>query len=552
MADEIIDLAKLDEEPYLVADRNTILLPTDGRFDRLIPDNTPVMEIKGHAYYAVPNSPEFSAMLYQHGYPMPSPIYYSDYDWSGVKIFAAQAQMAGLLSARRRAFNLSALGTGKTIGSLLAVDYLIAEGRVRKALIAAPLSVLWTVWDDEIKHHFPKLRSVIVHGTHAQRRKLLCSPHWNVAIINHDGIKVVLPDLLTQNFEMIVIDEVAMYRDHTTEKWAAMQKVVNRATFAAGLTGSPTPNYPSDAYGIARLLVPERCPRSFHAFRISVELKVNDFRWVPRNNAAEIVSRILQPAVRFKRSDVSELRDMKGVKVQSRRVLLSDMQQEALAALKKEAIARFPEGIVKAVNAAVLVNKVLQICGGAVYTTSKTDRQIINLDPKQRIDTVRELIRSADSKVIVVSPYLHHIDMLVDELCGEFKIARLVGDIDPRARAELVRRFRDKTNPLHVIAAHPKPLAHGLNLTSANTIIWYTPIHSRELYEQVNGRITRLGQDLEQFIMHLTSGKDENYVYDVLEGRGRMLGAVLSMFELRMKGDITDEYYEDTPFDLGI
>ena len=532
------DTARTDEtrirlgaivEPFLVEQLNMILLPTDCGFDNLLPNDAKLVTLRGFAFHAVPNTPLYNSLLYSAGYNVSSPIYFDEeYDWSDVQVYDAQVVMAGLLVARRRCFNLSAVGTGKTIGTLAAVDWLIERGHINKVLIAAPLSILWTVWEKEIYDHFPRLRPIVLHGPRSKRLLLLGSKSWNVAIINHDGLKVIQQELLDQPFGMLVIDEAASFRYHTTNKWRVMNSFVEQTMFVAALTGSPTPNAPSDAYGLARLITPQRCGRSFMNFKMQVEKEING-RWIPRKNAPKVVAELLQPAVRFKRSDIIEL---KGHYFQRQKVDMSPEQIDAIKRLKKDALIKYPEGVVTAVNAAVLVNKLLQICCGAVYTT---ERDVIDLKPKQRIETVKTIIDSAEGKVIVLVPYIHATQLLYRELSRNYDTCFVTGAVSGKERTTIFARFQDRLNPLRVMVAHPKVLAHGVNLTAANVIVWFSPIYSREIYHQANGRITRLGQDREQFIIHLFAGKEEDVAYRVLDNKGKMEEMIFQMFELVMQ-----------------
>ncbi len=517
--------------PYLVEDRNTVLIPNSGDYDHLLPPTARQVNIKGYIFYAVPNTPEFNSLLYAAGVPVPSPIFFSDYDWAGIKIYSAQAQMAALLTSRRRCYNLSALGAGKTIGSLLAIDWFIKGGEIKRALIAAPLSILWTVWEAEVENHFYRLVPAVLHGTKAQRLKILHANYWNVGIINHDGIGTILDELIEMDIGCIVIDEAASYRDARTRRWGYMHELVKRASYVAALTGSPTPNYPSDSYGLGRLVTPHRMPKTFRAYRQKLELEVVPNRWIPRKGAAQMVAAHLQPAVRFLRSDITEIADAKFV---SHRVALSPVQQQSLDELKKEATLRFPEGTVNAINAATLLGKLLQISAGAVYTQ---DKKVVYLEPQHRIDTCKTLVEASEGKVIVLTPFIHTTHIVADELGkAGVKSALVVGDVAPYERTKIFKAFQDQRDPLRVIVAHPRIVAHGLNLTQANTIIWWAPIFSREIYEQANGRIIRMGQKLVPYIVHLCGSKEEEAAYRLIEGKGTMQQAVLDAFQLRMEG----------------
>jgi hypothetical protein len=54
-------------------------------------------------------------------------------------------------------FVLNELGTGKTRAVLYAFDWLKSQRQVSKLLVACPLSIMDTVWQNEIRLYFPHL-----------------------------------------------------------------------------------------------------------------------------------------------------------------------------------------------------------------------------------------------------------------------------------------------------------------------------------------------------------------------------------------------------------
>lgn len=73
-------------------------------------------------------------------------------------------------------------------------------------------------------------------------------------------------------------------------------------------------------------------------------------------------------------------------------------------------------------------------------------------------------------------------------------------------------------------------LAHA-DLAAADTIIWYLPVTSLEIYEQANARIRRIGQKHKQQIIHLVASPVEKRVYTLLRGRQRLQDKFLGLFE---------------------
>ena len=55
-------------------------------------------------------------------------------------------------------------------------------------------------------------------------------------------------------------------------------------------------------------------------------------------------------------------------------------------------------------------------------------------------------------------------------------------------------------------------MAHGLTLTSADTVIWFQPITSLEIFEQANARITRIGQTRKQQVFMLQGTEAERRI----------------------------------------
>jgi SNF2 family DNA or RNA helicase len=180
-----------------------------------------------------------------------------------------------MLTMNRRAYVLSEMGTGKTRSALYAIDFLIREQQIQRAIIVAPLSTLTTVWYREVFRYFNHMSVGVLHGSRERRKEVLAQDH-HIYVINHDGIKTVLPDLLLRNdISCVVVDELAAFRNARTDRWKALSALVGHRKFAWGLTGSPTPNEPSDAWGQAKLLTPERAPKFFKNFKEATMVQVS-------------------------------------------------------------------------------------------------------------------------------------------------------------------------------------------------------------------------------------------------------------------------------------
>jgi SNF2 family DNA or RNA helicase len=479
--------------------------------------------VKGQSLMAVPHTVETARLLYNLGVHVPSPIEHY-YDWAGSQPFDSQRKTAAMLSIHRRAYVLSEMGVGKTRATLFAIDYLMRELKIDKVLITAPLSTLVGVWENEIFEVFPHLQAVVLHGSREKRLKLLKTPA-DIYIINHDGVKVIQQELMRRpDINCVVVDELATYRNSKSGRWKTLQPLVKSAKYAWGLTGSPTPNEPTDAYGQVKLLTPENVSFSFKGFQQQTMRQITTFRWLPRPEANDIVQSVMQPSVRYTRD---ECFDLPPVTYSNRTVEMDPRAAQAYKKMMSELAVQVQAEEIKAANEGVKLSKLLQLSSGFVYDADGKAHYVGGVN---RIRTVFEIIEQTDDKVIVFASFRFQVELLARALSKRYEVAAIHGGTPKSVRDAAFTGFQKSTSP-RVIVAHPATMAHGLTLTAASTIIWFSPVTSLEIYEQANARITRPGQTQHAHIIHIMSAPIENRVYQRLRTKSKMQGALLELFK---------------------
>jgi SNF2 family DNA or RNA helicase len=263
-------------------------------------------------------------------------------------------------------------------------------------------------------------------------------------------------------------------------------------------------------YEQAKVITPHTVPKFFGRFREQLMVKITNFKWVPKNDANETAVRALVPNVRFTLDDVTELPPFIS---RQEEVGLGPKQGAIYKEIKDAAYAMVQEGAITAANAGAVMSKLLQISLGWVYTGSG---EIAKLDGDARIAAMLNTITSAQNKVIVFVPFKHALGGVVDALTSAgITVERVDGDTPAAERNKTFHRFQNEAEP-RVLAAHPQCVAHGITLTAADTIIWYGPITSSEIYEQANARIRRVGQKHKQLFLHFWSTPVERRVYNLL------------------------------------
>ena len=440
----------------------------------------------------------------------PSPIL-RDYTWTGkFTPFEHQKETASFLSIRRRAFCFNEQGTGKTASIIWAADYLMQLGLVKRVLVLCPLSIMKSAWQRDM-FTFAMHRSCgVAHGTPAQRKKVIDSG-VEFVVVNFDGLNVVKDDIAAGGFDLIVVDEANAYKNAQTNRWKVLNKLLKAIDPRLWmLTGTPAAQSPVDAYGLAKLVNPDGCPKFFTEFRSIVLTKVTQFQWVPKTTSPAYVHNILQPAIRFEKKDCL---DLPPVTHTERDAPLTPQQAKYYKILKDEMLLEAAGEEVSAVNAATKLNKLLQISGGAVYTDTG---EVLHFDVSNRITTVLEAIEETSNKVLVFVPFTHTIELLRERLEKEkISCAVINGKVPVNKRSEIVHQFQTATDP-HVLLIQPQAASHGLTLTAADTIIWYAPVTSVETYLQANARIDRPGQKNAMTIVHIKGSPVEDRLYTML------------------------------------
>jgi SNF2 family DNA or RNA helicase len=443
---------------------------------------------------------------------LPSPIK-RDYNYPGLyKPFDHQRVTAEFLSVHQRAFCFNEAGTGKTSSVIWATDYLMSLGEVKRALVICPLSIMFSAWQTDILNTAMHRSVAVAHGDSKKRAKII-NGGYEFVIINYDGVKIVADEIKNGGFDLIIIDEANAYKTPSTSRWKTLAKLLKPETRLWMMTGTPASQSPVDAYGLAKLVCPQNVPKFGMAWRDKVMQQITRFKWVPRPNARHEVFKVLQPAIRFAKDECLDLPD---VMYQTRDIPLSAQVQKYYKQLKDQMMIEAAGTQVSAVNAAAGLNKLLQISGGAVYTDK---HEVIEFDVSPRLNALMEVIEETENKIIIFVPYRHTIELLARYLT-EHNINNQViqGSVSATQRASIINQFQSMDDP-RVLIIQPQAASHGVTLTRADTVVFWSPVMSVETYLQCIARMDRVGQVNKMTVVHLQGSEVERKMYKMLQGK---------------------------------
>lgn len=396
------------------------------------------------------------------------------------------------------------MGLGKTISTLTALSDLVANKKVKKVLIVAPLRVAKHTWSEEIRNwdHIQIDYTILAGLTPANRKAAIYSDS-PVHIINREMIPWLV-EVLGQkwHYDCVVIDESSSFKSHASKRWKAFRKVLGKIKRMVQLTGTPAPNSLMDLWPQLYLLDKgERLENTRGKFLTKYCTVVGNPQWnqyeVNPERANTIYKKVKDLVLRMSAKDYLELPERIDLTVE---VELPPKARKAYEDMKRDFIMMYESGEVLAVNAAVQVGKLLQICNGNAYTE---DGDFVELH-KEKLNELEQIIEQAQEPVLVAYNYKSDLSVIQKQLPNAEVLSS-----DPTA----IDRWNAGEIP--VLLTHPASAGHGLNLQKGgNIIVWYGVPWSLELYQQFNARLHRQGQQKPVRIIHIVAkdSADESVV----------------------------------------
>lgn len=440
-----------------------------------------------------------------------------------------QKTTSAFLSVGPRAYCLHPPRMGKTSAALAAGHYLYDTKQINGMLVVCPLSALGD-WKREAFALRPNDAPLVLHGK--TRDALQGGEHpRKIYLINPAGVlaeaKNIAAAIRDGRIGLVIVDEVTEYANKSSLRWRALAAAVAQVPYLWGLTG--TPGSALKAYGIMALINPHpHLPKSFVKWRELTHTNTYAHKWVPKPTAADTVHKMMQPAIKFDKADVL---DVPTPQIEFLDVELSPKQEALYTEVKKKQIATVNGATLTAVNAGVLLGKLLQISAGVVRDDNG---EVILLDPAPRMDALVYYINEkSESKTVIFAHYKAVMTLLEKELQARgVTTARIDGDVAPSKREQIVHAFTVDQDP-KVLIAHPITCRFSLELAVADQIIFYGPTMSGAYtYEQAKARILSPKQkSLTPAIVHMQSTDAERRLHRMVMDNAMSDAALVQLFK---------------------
>lgn len=450
-------------------------------------------------------------------------------------------------------------GLGKTKETLDIASYLYARGRIDQLVVLSPKSVHtnWTrhevpthmaaphvaasYWSNDADGKHRAARLIWLQPSRFVDRLRVMSMSFDSARTEHGQEFLLSATLLFRT--MLVVDESTGIKSHTAEITKVAKRVGSQCLYRYILTGTPAAQSPFDVHSQVQFLDEDfwgrHGVRAFGAFK--TEFGVFGSQWVrgpkgPKQipsvtgyRRLEELQKILEPI------SSRLLKEDSGVELppklyQRYSFEMTPEQRHAYEELEREFVLELDDvGYVEAPMAMTRLMRLQQITSGFVgaadsfEATFESDsirtRPIMPASQNPRLRLLHEIMGQVGvrGKMLVWCRFTHEVDMVCETTPD---CERYDGTVSHRAREAALDRFRDPDHPSRVLVVGLKAMSHGVTVTIAKTIIYYSNDYSLERRLQSEDRAHRIGQDQKVLVIDIV-GEDtvDEQVVDALRSK---------------------------------
>lgn len=393
-------------------------------------------------------------------------------------------------------------GFGKTRVAAAIMMELFALGKIKNALICGPKSAL-QVWPTEMSQFNCPIK---------------------IDYLNYEKC----PSLVGTKFkkyDLIIADESHRLKNRKSTQSKILWKLGKLSKYRLALSGTPQGNSVEDYWAQFRFVDPEVFGERFKDFSKVFLLSCGwaGKKWKINPIKEELFTNIIHEySYRITKQEALDLPPMHMHMVPFN---LSCDTHKAYEDMLEEHILEINDKEIDAKLAITLVNKLQQICSGFIY-----DEEELNIFfSMDKVSKLLEIL--TDEKTVIFCKFEAEIQILREVLKNK-RILLYTGKVKNK---QIWEEFQN-TNNYDIFLANLKTGGTGLNLQSANKLIFFSTGYSYLDFYQARDRVYRRGQTrpVDIYCLYAKNTIEES-IYDVLQQKGKSAKAVLDDYRLQLK-----------------
>lgn len=380
-------------------------------------------------------------------------------------------------------------GLGKTVIAETAVTRI----RPKRTLVAAPAQVVESeTWSREAREweHLCGLHITELNGEPDKRAvKLMLDA--DIFVVSYDNLLWLTEEVKRDFFDAVIWDELSKMKHPGTKRFKRMKAWTKSIPVKFGLTGSPLGNHWADLWGEMYMVAGPKAlgptkEQYLDTYFKQVPMGDNVTRWeIRKDGSADIIRQRIRPYA-FSLNAKLAAQQLPEVIYDAVRLEVPKKCKEMEARLRAELEVELDSGkTLMALTTSKLAMAIRQFASGAVYVGETGETSLWEEVHDVKLRYVDDLLDELQGEPLLVFTWFKHE---VARLKKKFPGAEVLD-----GSAEMIARWNRREIPL--LLAHPQSSGHGLNLQhGSSSVCWFTLPWSRELFDQGNGRLARLGQ----------------------------------------------------------
>jgi SNF2 family DNA or RNA helicase len=390
------------------------------------------------------------------------------------------------------------MGTGKTRGAVEGYMIKRKQGKVRKCLVVCPKSMVLK-WAVEFELWGENIDSLPLLGGVKERLEICRKHEWEVIVTNFESVEKMMEFFEgTKNEEgfvdsecLVILDEFTKIKNPRAKRSKAAIRLGRLTEHKLILSGTPITQHAYDAFAPYLFLDKGRTFGLNYDQFIDQHYWREGYRLSAKHGALEKISdKLYENSTRFLKKDCIDIPD----KVYDTRILqLPPYNRERYDEMLEWAITQI-EGSEKVVASVILVQllRLSQITSGFI---KDVEHKEVPFEENPKIDALRDIFETSNSqKIIVWSRFVHDVQAIT-ELCDEMNIGyvRMTGSEGDYERHNAIIKFQNDPE-CKVFVGTASTGGHGIDLTAASIVVYYSNSYSLEQRLQSEDRAHRAGQ----------------------------------------------------------
>jgi SNF2 family DNA or RNA helicase len=422
-----------------------------------------------------------------------------------------------------RAILADEVGLGKTIEAGIVIKEMVLRGLVRSVLILTPAS-LTLQWAAEMREKFDM-------EFHVSRDRYGWREDRVIASIDLAKRPEHAALITSRAWDMVVVDEAHRLKNRATQNHRLVREI--RKKYLLLLTATPVQNSLREIYNLIDLVK----PGLLGTYRDFERRYFGDRKGVEVVNAEELRSLLSRVMVRHRRREV--FTGFSERIVRTHLIPMGRAERKVYDALRSIIHGWGPEDRLRiisfqraATSSPHAVRKMLWRALDREKSPELLELYAIaaGTGDAGKWDGLRRIVDGTDDKVLVFTSFVATQDYLLTKLADEGVYGvHFRGGMSAGEKADAMREFRERAQVMVATDAG----AEGLNVQFARVLVNYDLPWNPMKVEQRIGRVHRIGQEKDVFILNLAYRDTvEEYILEILDRKINLFRNVVGELDM--------------------